>query len=307
MTLSTKNYICYSLASFVIFFDVLAITRALFTEDLSGFFVILNVALLLGLFVGWRAKNFGSHPIKYGLTFSILTILLNFLRPDNEYFWLILIVNAAVFILLILFTSSWSPQKPPITSLSFNQNPPRIEQEIAKKYREKLKVEADDHVILLYGRPEKQKQFDLVIKAMPIISDLFPESKVHLVITTWNNQNDEVYRLKKLVRKLDLTKQVIFVKTTDTDNLKYIINLANIITFPYHQDYFEQADLNDVIPYLKALVVPDYPLFAQLINTKTCLKIKNFRNKNNLAITIEKLLKDNDTMIRLGYNLSKEK
>ncbi|MFC1618171.1 glycosyltransferase [Patescibacteria group bacterium] len=307
MTLATRNYICYTLASFVIFFDVLALARSLFTEELSVIFVILNVALLLGLFVGWRAKDFGSHPIRYGVLFSILTLLLNFLRPDNDYFWLILIVNGTVFILLILFASSWSPPRPPISSLAFGQEPPRIEQDVAKKYREKLKIAPDDHVLLLYGRPERHKQYDLLLKAIPTLRDLFPDKKVHLVITTWNNQNDEVSRLKTLVRKLDLVKNVLFVKSTDPENLKYIINLANVIVFPYHQDFSDQGDINDVLPYLKALVVPDQPLFAQLVNNKTAVKLPNFKNKNKVAVSIERLLKDEELMIRLGYNLSKEK
>lgn len=307
MNHATRNYLNYTLASFIIFFDVLILARALFTENLSAILLALHIGLLLGFFVAWRSKNFAQRASMYGFTASTLAILLNFAHPGNDIFWLIFAVNATVFGLLVIISTVLAPPKPLPVPLNFGQDPPRIEQEFAKKFRQKLKINADDHVVLLYGKPKKGKQFELLVKALPAIKDLFPNENIRLLITTWGNNTREVQRLKTLVKKLGVNKNVRLIKTTDPEPLKYVINLADVIVFPYRSSFHDPSDLNAVLPYLKALVVPDTALFAQLVNNKTCLKMKNVHNKNLLAVTIERLLNNDQLLLQLGFNLSKAK
>jgi len=307
MNHATRNYVSYTLASFIIFFDVLVIAKNLFTEDLSVILLILNIALLLGLFITWRAKNFARRAIGYGFMASVLMILLNFLMLQTAAFWLTFIVNVVVFGLLILLSSVWAPPKPLPVPLNFGQEPPRIDQETAKKFRQKIKINADDHVVLLYGKPEAKKQFQLMVRAFPIVKDLFPESNVRLLITTWGEKTRTVKKLKNMVHRLGIINNVRFIKTTNPEHLKYTVNLADVIVFPYNAGYRNPDALNTVLPYLKALVVPDTALFAQLINNQTCLKVVNMYNKNTLAITVERLLKNDQLLLQLGFNLSKAK
>jgi glycosyltransferase involved in cell wall biosynthesis len=307
MTHATRNYLSYTLASFIIFFDVLILARALFTENLSVVLIIFYTGLLVGLFVAWRAKNFGQHSARYGFMASVLTIILNFANTDSSIFWLIFIINATIFSLLVIIGTVLAPPKPLPVPLNFGQTPPRIEQDFAKKFRQKLKLNAADHTILLYGKPEHAKQFDLVIKALPNIKKLFPDQNIRLLLTTWENNNREVRKLKGLIRELDLAKNIRLIKTTEPEVLKYVINLADVIVFPYRSGYLDPADLNAVLPFLKALVVPDTALFAQLVNNKNCLKLKNIRNLELLAVTIERLLKNDQMLLTLGFNLSQTK
>lgn len=307
MNHATRNYISYILASFIIFFDVLVLAKNIFTEDLPIFVLILNIALLLGLFVTWRARNFARKSASYGFAAATLMILLNILMIPTETFWLTLIVNLVILILLILVNSVLAPPKPLPTPLKFGQETPHIDQEFAKRFREKIRINATDHVLLLYGKPEKQKQFHLLIRALPTLLELFPDDNIRLLITTWGENDRTVKKLKRLVQHHDLTKNVRFIKTTNPEHLKYTINLADVIVFPYNAVYRDPEDLNAVLPYLKALVVPDTALFGQLINDKNCLKVVDMRNKNLLAITIENLLKNDQLLLQLGFNLSSKK
>jgi len=304
MNHATRNYISYILASFIIFFDVLVLAKNIFTEDLPIFVLILNIALLLGLFLAWRAKNFARKSVSYGFMAATFMILLNLLMITADNFWLTIIVNLVIFILLVLVSSVLAPPKPLPTPLKFGQKTPHIDQAFAKRFREKIRINSDDHVLLLYGKPEKKKQFHLLVKALPTLLELFPNENIRLLITTWGENDRTVKKLKRLVRDLDLGKNVRFIKTTNPEHLKYTVNLADVIIFPYNAAYRDPEDLNAVLPYLKALVVPDTALFGQLINDKNCLKIVDMRNKNVLAITIESLLKNDQLLLQLGFNLS---
>ncbi len=306
MERSTRNYLIYTLASFVIFFDVLLSARAIFTENLSVFLYICYIALLLGLFVAWRAKEFEKKAMGYGFLFSILMLLVNFINQAGQTFWLVFWINIIVFAGLVALALIFRPKQPSIQPLEFGQEPPHIEQDYAKRFREKLKINATDRVLLLYGKPEKYKQFSLLLDVLPILVNLCPNINLRLLITTWGEGDGEVPKLKKLAKEINVLDNVRFIKTTDPENLKYIINLADIIVFPYAAKATDTSDLNAVLPYLKSLVVPDYPLFAQLVNEKTCLKVKDINDKKELALAIERLIKDEKLMLQLGFNLSKK-
>lgn len=301
----TRNYIIYTLASFIIFFNVLLSARAIFTENLSVFLYLLYLILLLSLFVAWRAEDFGKKALGYGFLFSVLMLLVNFINHQGPTFWLVFWINLVVFAGLTVLALFLRPNKPSIQPLEFGQEPPRIEQDLAKRFREKLKIQATDRVLLLYGKPERAKQFSALLEALPIISNLCPNVNIRLLITTWGEGDGEVPKLKRLAKELQIIDNLRFIKTTDPENLKYIINLSDIIVFPYNERINDPGDLNAVLPYLKALVVPDFLLFAQLINGKTCLKVKNITDKKDLALAIERLIKDEKLMLQLGFNLSK--
>lgn len=305
MERTSRNYLVYTLASFVIFFDVLLSARAIFTENISVFLYICYIALLLGLFVAWRAKEFEKKALGYGFLFSVLMLLVNFINHDSPTFWLVFWINLIIFAGLACLAVIFRPHEPSVQPLEFGQEPPHIEQTLAKRFRAKLKISATDRVLLLYGKPERAKQFSRLLEALPIIINLCPNLNIRLLITTWGEGDGEIPRLKRLARELNLLDSLRFIKTTDPENLKYIINLADIIVFPYAERFPDTSDLNAVLPYLKALVVPDYPLFAQLINEKTCLKVKDINDKKDLALTIERLIKDEKLMLQLGFNLSK--
>lgn len=302
-----RNYIAYTLASFIVFFDVLISARTIFTQKTPNIIYVLNIGLLVFLFIIWRANKFPQSSIKYGLTSTILTITLYLLQTQNEIFWLIIITNLVILVGLTLLATIWAPKKPLNIPLDFSQPTPRIEQNIAKKIREKIEINSKDRTILLYGEPSKHKQFDVVLKAFPTLQSLFPDEKIYLLITTWDKDSKYVKKLKKIATSLDIIQNVKFIKTTDPENLKYIINLAEIIIFPYHITYDDPSDLNTVLPYLKGIVTPNTPLFTQLVNGKTCIKINNIKNKEILAIAIERLLKDEELLLQLGYNLSQQK
>lgn len=305
MERTSRNYLIYTLASFVIFFNVLLCARAIFTENLSVFLYICYIALLLGLFVAWRAKEFEKKALGYGFLFSVLMLLVNFINHDSSSFWLIFWINLVVFVGLACLAVALRPKEPSTQPLEFGQEPPRIDQDLARRFREKLTINATDRVLLLYGKPERAKQFSQLLEAFPIIANLCPNLAIRLLITTWGESDGEAPKLKKLAKELSLLESLRFIKTTDPENLKYIINLADIIVFPYAERATDISDLNAVLPYLKSLVVPDYPLFAQLVNEKTCLKVKDINDKKELALTIERLVKDEKLMLQLGFNLSK--
>lgn len=307
MNHATRNYLSYTLASFIIFFDVLICARTLFIENLSVFLLVLYTGLLIGLFVSWRAKNFGKSSARYGFIAAVLTITINFINSDGEIFWLVFLANTVVFCLLVLISTILAPPRPLPVPLNFGQTPPRIDQNSAKKFRQKLKINASDRTILLYGRPQKPKQFDLIVKVLPKIIDLFPGQNIRLLITTWGNKNREVQKIKRLIVKYDLERNIRLIKTTDPEILKYVINLADIIVFPYHYNFLDPADLNAVLPYLKALVVTDTALFAQLVNNKDCIKLPNMGNPDLLAATVERLLNNDQLLLELGFNLTRKK
>ncbi len=305
MERTSRNYLIYTLASFVIFFDVLLCARAIFTANPSVFLYICYIALLLGLFVAWRAREFEKKALGYGFLFSVLMLLVNFINHASPTFWLVFCVNLVVFAGLVCLAVIFRPTVPPVRPLEFGQEPPHIEQDLARRFREKLKIQATDRVLLLYGKPERAKQFSRLLESLPIITNLCPNLNIRLLVTTWGEGDGEVPQLKRQAKELNLLENIRFIKTTDPENLKYIINLADIIVFPYTLKIADASDLNAVLPYLKSLVVPDYPLFAQLVNEKTCLKIKNINDKKELALTIERLIKDEKLMLQLGFNLSK--
>lgn len=305
MERTSRNYLIYTLASFVIFFNVLLCARAIFTANLSVFLYICYIALLLGLFVAWRAKEFEKKALGYGFLFSVLMLLVNFINHGSQTFWLVFWINLVILAGLIALALAFRTREPSIQPLEFGLPPPRIDQDLAKRFREKLKINAADRVLLLYGKPERAKQFSLLLEALPIITNLCSNLAIRLLITTWGESDGETPRLKTLAKELNLLDSLRFIKTTDPENLKYIINLADIIVFPYAERATDISDLNAVLPYLKSLVVPDYPLFAQLVNEKTCLKVKNISDKKELALTVERLIKDEKLMLQLGFNLSK--
>lgn len=305
MDRNTRNYLIYTLASFVVFFNVLLSARAIFTENLSVFLYLVYLILLLSLFVAWRAKEFEKKAMGYGYLFSVLMLLVNFINNQSSAFWLVFWVNLTVFAGLTALAIFLKSKQPSIQPLEFGQEPPRIEQDLAKRFREKLKIAPTDRVLLLYGKPERAKQFPALLKTLPIIANLCPNINLRMLVTTWGEGDGEVPKLKKLAKELGIIDNLRFIKTTDPENLKYIINLADIIVFPYNDRLNDPSDLNAVLPYLKALVVPDLPLFAQLINEKTCLKVKDISDKKELALAIERLIKDEKLMLQLGFNLSK--
>lgn len=93
-------------------------------------------------------------------------------------------------------------------------------------FRKKLRIEKDEKIILSSGRIVKQKGYHLIVQILP---EILKEMKVRLIIV---GDGDYLQHLKDLVRKRNISNNVLFTgKVSEQDLIKYY-NLADVFVFP---------------------------------------------------------------------------
>jgi len=107
-------------------------------------------------------------------------------------------------------------------------------------------VPKDESMILFVGRIEPLKGVDKLIRAMADLhkADVFSECPHYLIIiggdpdSPVNKMNQEMMRLKKLCKELDMQNLILFLGKKDQDSLPYYYSAADMVVVPSYYESF---------------------------------------------------------------------
>lgn len=174
----------------------------------------------------------------------------------------------------------------------------------AANFREKIHLEHGQKVMLLFGGPSKVKGFHHVIEALPEVVRGIPGVKLFIVGGTPRSPVGYLRSLKESAKLLNVEKSVMFFGRVSRHDIPYIISSADIGIFPYEKErgVVGSGALQEVLAYMKPIIVSDTPPFALLKNGETCLKV-NVADNDELAKAIISLLSDRELHDNIVENL----
>ena len=103
---------------------------------------------------------------------------------------------------------------------------------IDKKIEEKLHRNSKERVIFWVGRLDKQKGVQVAINGMKYILSKFPETKLYIM----GDKEGYYKEIKKMIIKLSLNKNIIFLDSVNYEQLPKYINVCDIYIHPTLRD-----------------------------------------------------------------------
>jgi glycosyltransferase involved in cell wall biosynthesis len=163
-------------------------------------------------------------------------------------------------------------------------------------FRKKYNLE-NKKIILAIGRLIKEKGFQNLIKAIPIIKRKVPEAVV-VIIGPNNYYKPELMRLSKT------TENVIFTNTISEDMLKSAISSSDVISIPSLYEPFGIVAL-EAMAYEKPIVASKVGGLSEVLNESNSSLVKPGDVKE-LANEIINLLNNKKLSIKLGEKAKKD-
>lgn len=163
------------------------------------------------------------------------------------------------------------------------------------KFKEEFGVKAKEKIILLFGFAFEFKGYHRVINSLP---KLLKHTKVKLVITGGTADTDPLqcknylYKLREMVKELNLEQDVIFTDYMPDDTVPYLLTISDVAIFPYNVHHSASGSLSTVYPYKVPIIVSDIPAFDFLENGKDCIKV-DANNEDELVEAINLILNNN--------------
>lgn len=134
-----------------------------------------------------------------------------------------------------------------------------IDSDLAKK---KLNIPSNKRVILFFGQIKKVKGVDILIKAMRLVKEKYPDVLCVIAGKVWKD-DFAVYR--QLIDTYGLNEYVrCDIKFIDDDEIKYYFNAAEIVALPYRKIYQSGVVLLGVA-YGKPIIATKEGEFLQVI------------------------------------------
>ncbi|MDP4038838.1 MAG: glycosyltransferase [bacterium] len=160
--------------------------------------------------------------------------------------------------------------------------------------RKNHNLKSSQPLLLFVGRLGKEKNIDLIIKAMPIVLKKFPGAK--LVIVGGGPYKKD---LKTLINKLKISGSVILTGMLDRAEIIQVFRESDIFVFPSLTDT-QGLVINEACMTSKPVVFVDDMISELTINKFNGLKSSN--NKEDLAKKIIYLFKNLDLAKKMGEN-----
>jgi glycosyltransferase involved in cell wall biosynthesis len=165
-----------------------------------------------------------------------------------------------------------------------------------KTFSEKYNLK-EKKIVLAMGRLIKEKGFQYLIKAIPLVKKEIPEiSNVIFVIL-----GPEVYygkKLKKLAKNLGVEKEVFFLGPLSEKMVKSAISSSNLIAIPSIYEPFGIVAL-EAMAFEKPIIASNTGGLKEFLNEKNSILIKP-GDENELANGIIKILKDKELADKIG-------
>jgi glycosyltransferase involved in cell wall biosynthesis len=174
----------------------------------------------------------------------------------------------------------------------------------AESFRKKISLEHGQKVVVLFGSPSREKGFHHVIEALPEVVRKIPGVKLFVAGGTPRSSIGHLRSLEESAKRLNVEKSVMFFGRVSRQDMPYIISNTDIAIFPYEKEWSVSGSgaLQEVLAYLKPIIVSDTPPFALLKNGETCLKV-NVADNDELAKAIISLLSDRELHDNIVENL----
>jgi glycosyltransferase involved in cell wall biosynthesis len=166
-----------------------------------------------------------------------------------------------------------------------------------------IKLISDKPFILYYGYFHKRKGIEIIIKSFEIVLKKFPE--LNLVIAGGTLQKDYEQKIKILIRKLNIGKNVIFTGFVEEMDLGWLLSSCKLILLPAIYSISASGPLAQVIAYHKPVIVSDVGVFKEEITNY----IDGLVTNNSIecwAEQIELLIRDKKLYENISYNLQKK-
>ena len=144
------------------------------------------------------------------------------------------------------------------------------------------------------SRMEEYKMVDVIIKAVKIVKESYPEIKLILI-------GDGQYRknLEKLASKLDITENVVFMGFVSNQEKESIISSSLALVFPSVQEGFGLVILESFAQKKPVLVSDVRPMSDIVENNKTGLVISPL-DENKWASGMIHMIQNQEKAVAMG-------
>jgi len=134
----------------------------------------------------------------------------------------------------------------------------------AAEARQKLGIDADKTVILMFGQIRPHKGAESLIEAFRAT-----ESDRLVLVIAGSPSDDAIRRMLRDARDRD-TRVMIFDRFVKDDEIQNFMNAADCVAFPYHRSLTSGALLL-AMSFGKACIVPDNPMMHEVLTEKSSL------------------------------------
>ncbi|MDP4038839.1 MAG: glycosyltransferase [bacterium] len=164
-------------------------------------------------------------------------------------------------------------------------------------FRGQYNIAASSVILLFVGRLGKEKNIDLIVKAMPLIIGEMPNLKLVIV-----GQGPYRKKLEKLIKKLNLVSHIILTGYISSEAKMAAYKACDIFIFPSLTDtqglVLNEASLNG-----KSILFADGKISPLTLNNYNGLKVNN--DKSDLAKKVIYLLNHPEILKSFGLNSQK--
>lgn len=162
---------------------------------------------------------------------------------------------------------------------------------------------SDKPFILYYGYFHRRKGIEIIIQSFERIIKKFPE--LNLVIAGGTLQKDYEQKLKILIQKLHIEKNVIFTGFVEEMDLGWLLSSCKFVLLPAIYSISASGPLAQAIAYHKPVIVSDIGVFKEEI-TDCVDGLKADNSIEDWARKIELLIRDKKIYEKISYNLEKK-
>jgi len=157
-----------------------------------------------------------------------------------------------------------------------------------KKIKNNLQLKGE-FIYFSWGRPGESKGFEYLLKAVPLIKNHIPNSKLILMLGSINKYKDKHKQLIKIIKKLKIENSVEIIPSVKHEKLGYYIKLANCIVVPSIAEGFGYTTVESVA-MKKSIVVSDAGSLPEVVSGNYQI----FKNKDHkdLANKVIKIAND---------------
>lgn len=182
-----------------------------------------------------------------------------------------------------------------------------VEEATKRESRRLLSISEDKIVFLFFGQIKKVKGIDVLLRALVLLKEKYPELYVVIAGSVWKS---DFTNCQEIIDKYDLSKYLkVDIRYIPNEEVKYFYAASDVCVLPY-TDVYQSGVIQLAYGYRKPVVSSDLPAFTQFVEEGITGFVSEAGNAKSLADAMERAINNKGNLNKMGqsgYNLVKSK
>lgn len=137
-----------------------------------------------------------------------------------------------------------------------------VEEATKRESRRLLSISEDKIVFLFFGQIKKVKGIDVLLRALVLLKEKYPELYVVIAGSVWKS---DFTNCQEIIDKYDLSKYLkVDIRYIPNEEVKYFYAASDVCVLPY-TDVYQSGVIQLAYGYRKPVVSSDLPAFTQFV------------------------------------------